>query len=214
MRQCARTVANAFQPAVASQCIRETRMNKTRLLLIVSFFVVTVVSTGLGSPRLQTTAACGNPTNGVQMCFSASGSNLELAFGNVGDHDVTLNLGVMMANGKVQLTDRIALNLTDAQGNTRLFKFGDKRYPGVFGRLDHYVVPLPVGSMYTLQLRLDQFWCQETQEFSIPLAPGKNLLTAQFDGTGANAVNLDMAGIKLMNFWVGHVESNTLTLER
>jgi hypothetical protein len=189
-------------------------MNRTRLILIVSVFLVTVLSTGLGSARSQATAACGNPTNGVQMCLTASGSNLELAFRNVGDRDVTLNLGVMMANGKVQLPGRIVIKFTDAQGKTRLFKFGDKRYPGVAGRLDDYVLPLRVGSMYTLQLTLDQFWCQETKEFSIPLLSGYNYLTAQFEGTGAHAVNLDMPGIKLMNFWLGNVESNILTMRR
>ena len=189
-------------------------MNRPRLILIVPFFLVTVLSTGLGSPRRQATPACGNLTNGVQMCLTSSGSNLELAFRNVGDRDVTLDLGVMMANGKVQLPDRIAMKLTDAQGKTRVFKFGDKRYPGVFGRLDDYVLPLRAGSTYTLQLTLDQFWCQETKEFSIPLLPGDNYLTAQFEGTGAHAVNLDMPGIKLMNFWLGNVESNVLTMRR
>jgi hypothetical protein len=80
----------------------------------------------------------------------------------------------------------------------------------VAGRLDDYVVPLRAGSTYTLQLSLNQFWCQETKEFSIPLLSGKNYLTAQFEGSGANAINLDMSGIKLMNFWLGKVESNTL----
>jgi hypothetical protein len=188
-------------------------MNRTRLFLAGSF-LVTVLIAGLGSPRPQATAACGNPGNGVQMCLTSSGSNLELAFRNVGDRDVTLNLGVMMANGKVQLPNRIAVKFTDAQGKTRLFKFGDKRYPGVAGRLDDYVVPLRVGSTYTLQLTLGQFWCQETKEFSIPLLPGDNHLTAQFAGTGADAVNLDMPGIKLMNFWLGNVESNVLTIHR
>jgi hypothetical protein len=192
----------------------KTRMNRTRLILVVSFVLVTVLIAGLGSPQSQATAACGHPSNGVQMCLTSSGSDLELAFRNIGNRDVTLNLGVMMSNGKVQLPDRIAIRFTDAQGKTRLFKFGDKRYPGVAGRLDDYVVPLRVGSMYTLQLTLDQFWCEETKEFSIPLSAGDNYLTAQFEGTGANVVNSDVPSIKFMNFWLGNVESNILTMRR
>jgi len=192
----------------------KTRMNRTRIIFAGSFFLATVLIAGFGPPQSQATAACGNPTDGLQMCLTSSGSNLELAFRNVGDRDAMLNLGVMIANGKVQLPDRIAIKFSDAQGKTRLFKFGDKRYPGVAGRLDDYVVPLRAGSMYTLQLTLDQFWCQETKEFSIPLLSGDNYLTAQFEGTGAHAVNLDMPGIKLMNFWLGNVESNTLTMRR
>jgi len=174
-------------------------------ILLSAFFAVSI---GASSQSNN----CGRAVNGVQLCLASSGANLELAFRNVGDHDVTLNLGIMLANGKVQLPDRVAIKFTDAQGKTRLFQFGDKRYGGIAGRVDDYVVPLRAGSTYTLYLTLDQFWCQETKEFSIPLLSGDNLLTAQFEGTGANAVNLDMPGMKLMNFWFGKVESNTLTL--
>jgi hypothetical protein len=136
-----------------------------------------------------------------------------LALQNVSEHDLTLKLGVTMANGKIQLPDRIAIKFTNAQGNTRIFKFADKRYSGVAGRLDDYVVPLRAGSTYTLVLKPDQFWCQETNEFSIVLS-GDNQLTAQYEGATANAVNGDMAGIKLMTFWLGKIESNTLTVHR
>jgi hypothetical protein len=159
----------------------------------------------------------GEPNDGIQMSVSAANldsSELQLALRNVGDHDVTLNLGVMMANGKVQLPNYISLSLTDPQGRTRVFKFADKKHSIVAGRLDDYVVPLRAGSNYTLKLRLNQFWCQETNEFEITLPHGKSSLTAQFQGRGAGAVNLDMPGIKLMNFWLGRVESNTLTVER
>ena len=37
---------------------------------------------------------------------------------------------------------------------------------------------------------------------------------AEFQGTGAKLVNLDMPAIKLMNFWLGKVQSNVLTIER
>ena len=155
---------------------------------------------------------CGRPVDGLQMCLASTGTDLQLALRNVGDDDITLNLGSMLANGKVQLPDRIAIKFTDAQGKTRVFKFGDKKHAFVAGRVDYYVVPLRSGSTYTLKLSPDQFWCLETKEFSMPLLPGDNQLTAQFEGTGAPQPNLDMPAIKLMNFWLGKVESNTLTL--
>jgi hypothetical protein len=189
-------------------------MRITVLIVVISLAQIFALSAHGASWRSQETSDCGRPVNGVQMCLTSSGSNLRLAFANVGDRDLTVNLGVMMANGKVQLPDRVAMKFTDAQGKTRLFHFWDKRYPGVFGRLDDYVVPLRAGSTYTLQLTLNQFWCQETKEFSIPLLSGNNYLAAQFEGTGTNAVNLDMSGIKLMNFWFGQAESNTLTMRR
>jgi hypothetical protein len=159
----------------------------------------------------------GQANDGVQMSLSSvnlNGSELQVALRNVADHDVTLNLGVMMANGKVQLPNYVSLNLTDSQGRTRVFTLADKKHSFIAGRLDDYVVPLRVGSMYTLKLNLDQFWCQEREEFEITLPRGKSFLTARFQGRGAEAVNLDMRGIRLMNFWLGNVESNTLTIER
>ena len=85
---------------------------------VILSFAVSVTQATL---PLQSTG-CGHAVDGVQICLTTSGSNLQLAFGNVGSKDVTLNLGVMMANGKIQLSDRIAMKCTDAQGETRLFQ--------------------------------------------------------------------------------------------
>jgi hypothetical protein len=137
-----------------------------------------------------------------------------VALRNVADHDLTLNLGTMLANGKVQLPNNISLNFTDAEGKTRKFRFADKKHSFVAGRIDDYVVPLRAGSTYILRLTLDQFWCHETKEFEVKLLPGRNQLTAQFEGGGAKLVNLDLPAVKLMNFWEGRVQSNTLAIER
>lgn len=158
----------------------------------------------------------GPTVDGVQMSLSTIDSadkntrDLQIAVRNVGDHDTTLNLGSMLANGKVQLPDNISLKFTDAKGSTRIFKFADKNHGFIAGRVDDYVVPLRVGSTYTLKVSVDQFWCHDTNEFEIKLLSGKNHLTAQFEGRGAKWVNLDMPAIKLMNFWLGKVESSTV----
>ena len=184
-----------------------------RTSLIVAVVILLALSiTAAGAPARVADNNCGTAVDGLQICLTPSGSNLQLALRNVGDHDLTLNLGYMLANGKVQIPSYVAIKFTDAQGRTRLFNFYDKRYSHVAGRVDDYVVALRVGSTYTLQLTLNQFWCQETEEFSIPLLAGDNYLTAELKGTGAHFVNSDMPGIKLTKFWLGNVNSNTLTL--
>ena len=140
-------------------------MNKTPLIVAVLISVAFAVSTNDASRTSQETADCGRVVDGVQMCLASAGSSLRLAFANVGDRDVTLNLGMMLANGKVQLPNRVAIKFTDAQAKTRLFRFDDKRYGTIAGWVDDYVVPLRVGSTHSLQLTLYQFWCQETKEF-------------------------------------------------
>ena len=98
----------------------------------------------------------GVPVDGLQMSISAVGSNnldnpkFEVVMRNAGERDVTLNLGYMLGNGKVQLPQNISLNVSDALGRTRKLEFFDRRYPAVAGRLDDYIVPLRAGSSYTL----------------------------------------------------------------
>jgi hypothetical protein len=197
------------------------RASSISVLAAICFYLMISIAVPFPASGAQTNQSLsgGSSVNGVQLSLSADPHSsgvleLQLAFRNVGDHDVTLNLGYMLANGKVQLPNRVRLNFTDAAGNTREFKFADKKHSNVAGRLDDYVVPLRVGSIYTLRLTLDQFWCQETSEFEVKLLPGKNQLTADFEGSGAKAVNLDMPAIKLMNFWLGKVQSNTLVVEK
>ena len=106
------------------------------------------------------------------------------------------------------MPDHIRLKLTDAKGKTRELHFSDKRYPGIAGRVDDYVVPLRVGSVYTLKLPLSQFWSPATNEFTLELTPGTYQISAQFEGSGAK----HDSGKFVMNFWEGKLQSNTLTL--
>ncbi|MGO8838785.1 MAG: hypothetical protein ACLQAH_11105 [Limisphaerales bacterium] len=157
----------------------------------------------------------GLTTNGLQMSLSvwAAGNRedpeFEIAFRNMGEQDVSLNLGRMLANGKVQLPDKIHLSLMDGSGRKQELHFSD---PPVAGRVDAYVVPLRAGSSYTLELRLDQFWSPGTKEFRLKLEPGRYEVSAQFQGDGPEAVNPDMAGVELMNFWKGNLQSNPVLI--
>lgn len=194
----------------------------------VGFFTAVSVCSLLGifllvstsSSQIATGQQSGSLSDGLQMSISLVGSAkvdspaFRVALQNVGEKDVTLNLGEMLANGKVQLPDNIRLNLKDATGKTRELHFSDKRYPGVAGRVDDYVVPLRSGSSYTLLLKLEQFWSPETKEFTLKLNPGRYQVSAQFEGSGAKTHNIGSEGIALMNFWKGKLQSNVLTFER
>ncbi|MGA2555839.1 MAG: hypothetical protein ABSG04_06140 [Verrucomicrobiota bacterium] len=153
----------------------------------------------------------GPASNGLQMSLSVlmtrhrGDPEFEVAFWNAGEQDVCLNLGAMLANGKVQLPDKIHLNLLDASGRSRELHFADRRYPGVAGRLDDYVVPLRVGSTYTLRLRLDQFWSPGTQEFELKLTPGRYEVSAQFQEDRAETRNLIFV-------WKGKLQSNSVEI--
>ncbi|HKP47043.1 MAG TPA: hypothetical protein VJT50_10610 [Pyrinomonadaceae bacterium] len=187
-------------------------MNKS--FQIVSALCLCLVFFALASSQPEEATTWGESIAGLQMSLTSTGDRVQVAFKNTGAHDLTLNLGTTLGNSSVQLPDRIKLSLTTEQGKTRVFKFFDGQYPGVAGRVDPYVVPLRAGSTYTLELTFDQFWCTETGEYGIKLPAGASRLTARFDGLVANTTNSDMTGVKLMNFWQGTVESNTLRLQR
>lgn len=189
-----------------------------KLNLILCFALV--LSGGLSGCKTGSTRGSrgnqqsGAVTDGLQMSLSISKSSnpddpeFEVAIRNVGEKDVTLNLGIMLANGKVQLPEKIRLNLADKSGKTRELFFSDKRFAAISGRVDDYVVPLRAGSTYTISLQLDQFWSPDTKEFELRLKPGRYEVSAQFQGDGAEHINTDMQGMKLVTFWKGKLQSN------
>jgi hypothetical protein len=136
-----------------------------------------------------------------------------VAIQNVSEKDLVLNLGLMLANGKVMFPKAIRLTLTDIQGKTRDLHFSDRRYPAIIGRADDFTVALRSGSIYVLRLSLDQYWSPATKEFILALADGRYRIVARFEGQGAKTDNLDMKGVALLNFWNGTVQSNAFEFE-
>jgi len=131
-----------------------------------------------------------------------------LAFQNIGAKDFVLNLGMMLGNGKVQEPGAIRLILTEPNGQTREFQCSNVRAIG--GRVDDFLAALPVGATYILKLNLNQYCCSTP---GVKLAAGRYRIAAQYKGMGAQYVNLDTPGIRLLNFWTGSLQTNPLEFE-
>ena len=127
---------------------------------------------------------------------------------NMRSKDVMVNLGVMLANGKVMVPNAIRLVLTDAQGESRTYHCKGQR---VGGRMDDLVVPLPAGSLYSLRLSLDDYMCAESMESLLKLEPGEYRIHAELEAKGAQCLNSDTEGMELMNYWIGNLESDAVT---
>ena len=163
----------------------------------------------------------GPSTDGLRLGIStvssgkqpASGAQFYVAVQNTGDSDFVLNLGAMLANGKVMFPDAVRFTLTGPAGQTRELHFMDRRYPAVAGRLDDFTVALRNGAFYGLRLSLDQYWSPQTREFVLKLADGRYRIAARFQGRGAQTGNSDMHGVALLNFWRGTVQSNSVDFE-
>lgn len=198
--------------------MKTLKLTALRVMVICTFLCL--LSPDSSGGRAADNSQWGAPIDGLQMSITALNSSdmsvpaFQVALRNIGERDVTLNLGIMLANGKAQLPDRIRLSLMDAGGRIRELRFFDKRYPAIAGRVDDYVVPLRAGSTYILTLSLDQFWSPDTKEFQLKLSRGKSQIVAHFEGGKARTDNLDTPGIKFMNFWEGDLDSNALAVER
>jgi hypothetical protein len=169
----------------------------------------------------------GEAIDGVQMAIADAGpaktgvTNLRVTFRSLQDKDISLYLGVIggwgprpctLDNRQITCTFNFNLNVSDAVGTRRTFKFKGMVY--VAGRLDPYIAHLQSRSTYTLELGLDQFWSPETKEYELKLAPGKYQISLQFEGRAPERMWLDRQDIQKMNFWLGRLQSNTLTIQR
>ena len=103
--------------------------------------------------------------------------------------------------------------LTDSQGKARRFELQEPFY--VAGRVDPLIVPLPVGSIFSIPVDLEKYSAAASKEFEYKLKPGTYFLEAQFSGTGLTQpeANLDVKGLALMPYWTTSITSNRLQFE-
>jgi hypothetical protein len=162
-----------------------------------------------------TPLAWGEVVNGLQMRISRDGTDsprmkvpkFRVELRNAGDHDLILNLGSMLANGKKQYPNNIFLTLTDAQGTSRRL---DLIGPGIIaGRLDPFVLPIPVDATFSIPVELDKYFAATSKERDYKLTPGTYSLKAEFIGKDV-AHDLDLL---LASYWNGTVTSNQLRFE-
>jgi uncharacterized protein (TIGR03067 family) len=135
---------------------------------------------------------------------------LSIALESVGQKDLMLNLGIMLANGARQYPLALRLAVTDSADARKILHFHIPE-PGVAGRVDPFIVPLPVGSRYTLSCLLDAFIDDAGQGFSKRNA-GNYRIRAEFVGEGVQRTNNDMGGLALMRYWKGTVASPAVSV--
>ena len=205
-------ISHVIVKLIGPACSVTTRLeNAMRTQFISSAMAVFLMTVGQASAADE---QWGEPTKGLQMSVSvikpakAGDVKFQVAIRNVSEQDVILNLGIMLANGKFHLPDRIRLNQTDAAGKTRELHFSDKRFPGVAGRVDDYLVPLRAGSVYSLTFRLEDFWSPDDKDFAVKFKPGKNQIVAHFEGIA------DDTETEIIPVWKGKLKSNVLNLEQ
>ncbi len=134
----------------------------------------------------------------------------ELVLENVGASDLNVNLGLSLANGKFHHPTAIRL-LALSKGKTTQTLIYSIR---VAGRVDPFIVPLPVGSTYALRIAFDKFADVETGE-PLDLTAKDYRITAELVGEpvakeqGSNF----QRELALMRFWQGNASSNEVQFQ-
>lgn len=125
---------------------------------------------------------------------------------NTGKDDLVLSLGMMLGNGRKQYPSAITLIIADSAGKSRIF---DLRGPAfVAGRVDPFILPLPIGAKYSLPIDLNNYWSAASKEFDYKLR-GAYTIEAKFTGEKVPASQDAL----LAPYWIGKVTSNQLSFE-
>jgi hypothetical protein len=122
-------------------------------------------------PRVALIARCHEP------------DRVTLTFRNVGNEDTAILLGSILANGRKYMVDGLRLRVKPADGPEVNYEYLPRDYPAVIGgRIDEWVVTLPVAASYVMQVEPAHFhledWTRSTQiSFRLSLrAPNPNQL--------------------------------------
>jgi hypothetical protein len=159
--------------------------------------------------------AWGSAVDGLRVGLSArpapSGAVpvLEVWFENIGEQDLLLNLGVMLANGKRMEPSALSLGVEAPGGGSASHSWFDPTH--VAGRLDDMLVSLRAGGWYMLVAEVDRFRAASEYE-RLRLRSGRHTLKISFTGGPARHLNRDTPGVGTFTFWQGSVESAAITL--
>jgi len=152
--------------------------------------------------RVGTQAQAGpNPLQLTLACERASDFTFRLTFQNVGAAPTAAIIGSVLGNDRKYLVGSLGFTLSRAGAADTNFDYFDPTVVGVGGRVDQWLVPLPVGASYSVVVSIPK---GIRDLFSTPADMHARLTTQENRNP-----NLDVQGLRFIHVWVG-----TLTSER
>ena len=171
-------------------------------------------SMGADEETLPDAKAVGGLRIRLQLPAAEKGKKLppqcEVVLENVGEGDLNVNMGCSLANGQSHHPTALRLLALSKESKTRTLIYSIR----VAGRVDPFIVPLPVGSTYALRIAFDKFADVETGE-PLDLTAKDYRITAELVGEpvakeqGSN-FHRELA---LMRFWQGKASSNEVQFQ-
>jgi hypothetical protein len=139
---------------------------------------------------------------GLRLTVGKAGAGtLEVTLENKGAKPLVLNMGLMVGNGRALLPNAVSLVVTGLDAKERKLMRGSA---AVAGRLDDYLVPMPVGAKYSLMIRVRD-WAGE-DGFTPGVIVAGEQVRAVYEGAEVAYKNQGSV-IPGLPMWVGKVES-------
>jgi hypothetical protein len=104
---------------------------------------------------------------GLQCLAAANGPELRVALKNTGTGDANVVFGITLGNGRTYHASALVLEVKRRDGDAiESFQTADSSY-SVAGRLDPWIVPLPVGSEFSITRPIGVFRSPDNTPLSI-----------------------------------------------
>jgi len=135
-------------------------------------------------------------------------SELTLTIHNSGQTDAAVLIGIALANGRWYLPRELVVEL-GRSGDPEVEQLLYRGPTAIAGRMDHWVVALPVRAKFILTLRASDFISTSAARTVTPPEELRVRLTGRpitYD------LNVDMTGMKTWRVWTGSASSNALRL--
>ena|SRR5688572_25217465 len=131
-----------------------------------------------------------------------------LSIRNSGQIDTAVLLGIVIANGRWHVPRELVVELKRV-GNPIPEELVYRTPAGIAGRIDHWIVGLPVRSTFTLTLRPIEFVAISSK----PEVAAPSEVTVRLTGRPITSdLNPDMKGLQAWRLWTGTVTSNSVQL--
>lgn len=148
-------------------------------------------------PDLSLVLRCGEQPNEVALTIQ-----------NSGETDTAVLIGIALANGRWYLPRELIVELrrSESPAVEQLVYQGPT---GIAGRIDHWVVALPVRATFSVVLRPTDFISTSPPAVATPPTE----LTVRLTGRPITSdLNVDMTGMRAWRLWTGNASSNTVRL--
>lgn len=171
---------------------------------------VVCVMGGLFAPILG--AQTEKPIVQVEIQCTAQESIVELiiTLSNPGTEDTEVVLGEARANGQLYLPSALYAKVkVPGDATEHVFSYFNPAHAFVAGRIDPWIVPMPVTSSFSLNVQSEHLWSSNLNT-SLKDMPATSKIRVGVAARAIEFVNVDTTGPKLMHVFVGDLESSTL----